>query len=190
VLLGAAVASAALAGPLTPASTFDTDADGWTVSNTNQAVGPIFHDTGGHPGGYISATLADVEQFPGPVYWSAPARFKEAAANAFGGALSFDLRDAGPKKGKFIKGIDLGLYNGSLNLVHHIKKKPGAQRWTHYSVKLDGSKGWIDNDTGKRPTPERMQGVLVGLQWIVIRAEYVKGNPETMDLDNVALTGP
>src|SRR5688572_24152831 len=56
-------------------STFDTDADGWTLINDNDNVtATLIHNTsGGNPGGYISADLA-TDLYPA-FFWTAPAKF-------------------------------------------------------------------------------------------------------------------
>lgn len=181
VAAGVLAASASAAGLVTVAtSTFDADADGWTI--LGEAEGPTFHATGGKSGGYISAT--DPPGSSGTSYWRAPARFLGNQAQAFNGKLSYDIRDIGP--GRTFADPDVSVQGGGLVLEYRQKKRPKGKAWAHFSVKLNGKKGWIDTSNGRKATSLQMQTALASLNALLVRGEYRSG-PETLDIDNVLL---
>jgi hypothetical protein len=179
-LFAAALATPAGSAVVVASSTFDADADGWTVAG--EAVGPDYHATGGKAGGYISAV--DPAGSTGTSYWQAPAKFLGNVSQAFNGRLSFDIRDAGA--GRTYGANDVVLQSGSLVLAYHQSKRPKAKSWTHVSVKLGATKGWLDWSTRLRPTPQQMQSALASLDRLIIRGEFRNG-PETLAIDNVVM---
>ena len=179
-LAGVLAASAVAATVTVASSTFDADADGWTIQG--EAQGPDYHATGGTEGGYISAT--DPLSTTGTSYWKAPAKFVGSLGQAFNGKLSYDIRDTGALP--TFRDPDVVLRSGSLVLEYRQKKRPKGSRWTHFNVKLNGKKGWVDGSTGQRATPQQMQTVLSSLDSLLVRGEYRIG-PEVFDIDNVVL---
>lgn len=81
-------APAASAG-LIASSTFDTDADGWTLSG--DGINLTWLATGGNPGGHIRG--ADDERGIG-WHFDAPAKFLGDVSSAYGQLLTFDLRQS------------------------------------------------------------------------------------------------
>jgi len=184
VLVGALAVSAAAAAAVTVASsTFDSDADDWTVFGAAQ--GPNYHATGGKKGGYVSAT--DPPNSSGTSYWRAPAKFLGSVGQALNGKLSYDIRDIGP--GATFADPDVSLQSAGLVLEYRQKKRPKGKSWAHFVVKLNGKKGWVDGSTGLKATPQQMQTVLSSLDALLIRGEFRNG-PETLDIDNVVLKTP
>lgn len=181
-LTAAVLAASASAAGLTTAqsSTFDADADGWTI--LGEAEGPVFHATGGKQGGYISAT--DPAGSSGTSYWLAPAKYLGDQSQALNGKLSYDIRDVGP--GRTFGDPDVSVQGGGLVLEYRQKKRPKGKAWAHFSVKLNGKKGWIDTSNGRKATSQQMQTALSSLNALLIRGEYRSG-PETLDIDNVLL---
>lgn len=163
-------------------STFDTDAEGWRIVGDAQegSADPAFNAEGGNPGGYIDAT-DDVAG--GTWYFRAPASWAGDASAAYGGTLEFDL---------FVTDIaspfsepDVILEGGGLSLTFDVPSDPGTA-WTHFSVPLTESAGWIDSATGAAPTADQFRSVLASLSGLEIRGEYNTG-PDTGSLDNVRL---
>jgi hypothetical protein len=163
-------------------STFDADAQGWTI--LGEAQGPNHRASGGHPGGYVSAD--DPAGTSGTSYWSAPTAFLGDVGAAYRMKLTYDLRDQGP--GRTFRDPDVVLSSGSLDLEYRQKRQPGSKRFTRFTVRLEGKKGWTDHATGRRPTASQMQSALAALDRLLIRGEFRNG-AETFDLDNVVLQG-
>lgn len=163
-------------------STFDADAEGWTL--VGEAQGPNWQATGGNPDGYVSAT--DPPSTTGTSYWRAPGAFLGDVSAAFGQKLRFELRDAGP--GNTFRDSDVVLVGGPTTLVYRQKGVPKTKRFKRFSVKLARGKRWTDASTGLKATTEQMQSVLSSLDTLLIRGEFRNG-PETFDLDNVVLRG-
>jgi hypothetical protein len=166
-------------------STFDTDADGWTVYGDAQgsSVLPTYQATGGNPGGHISAT----DDVAGGVwYWKASPKFSGNAVLAYGSALSFDLKQSGLNDQ--FNATDVVLVGGGFTLVYDTPDNPGLT-WTRYLVPLTAGEGWKkDTLTGTVATTEDMQTTLAYLEEIRIRGEFI-GGPDTGGLDNVVLGG-
>ena len=194
------LAGLALAILITPAahsqlaqSRFDTDADGWLsvtlpyptatpIPNNPTTFFPVWQATGG---GYISFQDPDGSQPSGDVqYWLAPAKFAGAKGSAYGGRLSFDLRDTGSGNGVFSQ-EDVILIGGGLTLVCALSNAPGTD-WTQYVVPLTET-GWKRGSLGGlSASRDDLQTLLSSLTNIFIRAEYQLG-PDTASLDNVVL---
>lgn len=195
-------ASCAQAGIVT--STFDTDADGWTMF---QNAGPLFGwvATGGNPDGHIGAT----DQTSDWAYVQAPSKFLAPAA--YGGTFSFDLKVQSldqPVGYSGIFNVRVGLQGAGFTLINE-----GALptlSWTNYSFTLDGTSGWrkffstpqipsplSQNYSSSAPlaTQAEMQAVLAGLTRLVIATDYTLASTDSnvpqVDrtyLDNVRLT--
>jgi len=180
----------ALTGPAeagyTIKSTFNTDAEGWTVvGGSGLSVG--YNATGGNPGGYISVT--DTIGGTQPWYWSAPDKFLGSMNNFAGGTLSFDLRQhlqPGESVNQY-DASDVVLKGGGLTLVHEVHLNPAMDgTWTHYGVDLS-EVGWhIGTEAGIAATAADMTQVLSSLTRLGIRGEYQNG-PNIGDLDNVVM---
>src|SRR4051812_50196857 len=74
-------------------STFDANDDGWIANELGGSNNTLtYHATGGNPGGYLNAL--DIED--GRTWsWVAPAKFLGNDSAAYGGTLTFDLREHG-----------------------------------------------------------------------------------------------
>jgi hypothetical protein len=177
MLLGNSLAAGA---PVVRESTFDTDAEEWSISG--KATGPFFHPTDGNPGGHINADDAGTVATS---YWNAPGKFLGDTSSAYGKTLSYDVACAGD--GKVFKDIDVVMIGNGLEMRFQFgkKKKVKKNRWTHRVVKLTEKKGW-KLSTGAKPTAQQFQSVLAALDTLRIRGEFILG-PETFALDNVIL---
>jgi len=159
-------------------STFDTDADGWTM------VGDVASDgwiaTGGDPGGYFqwvdAATGAEG-------LYNAPAKFLGDKSTFYGGTLTYNLQDTGDN----LPGADIVLTGGGVTLYYPTAGTPGiTPAWGAFSANLT-EVGWTMADGVTAATAQQMQTVLADVTSLEIRAEYVYGD-ESGGLDNVVMT--
>jgi hypothetical protein len=159
-------------------SSFDQDDEGWIV--VGDAFGPYYAATGGYPGGHIYATDFVIG---GVWYWQAPAKFLGDKSAAYGGTLTFDLRQSNISSQ--FDDIDVILSTGDSTLIFDTPYNPGAE-WTAYTVNLTASPGWLNATTGRPATEAELRLVLSSLTELDIRGEYRTGT-DTGSLDNVVL---
>lgn len=162
-------------------STFDTDAEGWTVLNDARSFG--WSPSNGNPGGNIGAVdIGSGETW----YYVAPARFLGDMSAAIGGSLSYDLRQE-RTTGQF-DNSDVILIGNGLTLVHEFDYNPGTD-WTAYRVTLASGAGWrVGDPLGANADADDFETVLGNLTALYIRGEY--RNVSAFDnsrLDNVFL---
>jgi hypothetical protein len=175
-------------------STFDTDAENWSVvSFTNPNAGdfsvlgttaPTYHATGGNPGGFISTLDPDNGDF----MFGAPSLF---LGNQSGAALlSYDL--SYPVGNLDYKPVDIMLTNGATRLLWLSNPTPAlGPGFTHIAVGLAPSANWhLGSNSGATPTAGDFQTVLANLSGLFISGEYTAGLIETPGLDNVQLSVP
>lgn len=172
-------------------STFATGAEGWlSVTLPYPHAIPVTLIATNAPqwqgGGHVRLEDPDGSGATGNVqYWMAPALFLGAKGEAYGGTLSFDLRNQGSGFGPFSQ-EDVILVGGGLVLVYQLTNAPAANAFTHYVVPLSDS-GWRrDSLTGPAATAMELESVLSALSKLFIRAEFQLG-PDTEFLDNVQL---
>ena len=72
-------------------STFDDDAEGWTIGFNGTDTSPQYSSTGGNPGGYIWET----DQTDGTWRFMAPGTWLGDWASYVGGTLSYDIFNTG-----------------------------------------------------------------------------------------------
>lgn len=175
-------------------STFDTDAEGWTVNLDGTNL--TWHASGGNPGGFISA---DDKPIGVTWYFVAPAKFLGDQSSAFGFYLCFDLKDHGTGLVQDIP-ADVVLISPTLVIfVDHLPAPntdptppPGSSTpFTHYMVKLDASGGWkkIVNPIGPIVAPAsnaEILAVLSNLTSFQIKGEF-RRDLDSGSLDNVVL---
>jgi hypothetical protein len=174
-------------------SDFGTGDEGWKVvsfenlTTDNFAIvatyNPIFHLTGGNPGGYIST----VDQDDGDLTFSAPAKFLGNVSAATG--LSYDLiYPVGAINYQPTDVILMGngetlLWKSSPNIV------PGPA-WMSVNLEFVPSTEWhVGTSDGALATSADFGNVLGNLSGVFIRGEYTTGLIETPGLDNVRLVG-
>ncbi len=148
-------------------STFDTDADGWTVEGGGD--GPSYKGQGGDPGGYISAQ--DTEDGPDDWFWRAPQKFLGDRSAAYGGVLVFALTQNDTTEA-YTGTNDIILVGADVKLTYNTDN-PGIG-WTEYTIPLHESAGW-KKDNGEAPTQAEMRRVLSSLTALKIRGEYRSG---------------
>jgi Laminin B (Domain IV)/PEP-CTERM motif len=175
-------------------STFDTDAENWSVvSFTNPNGGdfsvmstnaPTYNATGGNPGGFISTVDPDNGDF----MFSAPGKFLGDQSGA--GSLSYDLTY--PTGNLDYKPVDIMLTSASTRLlwISNPTLAPGAG-FTHVDIGLAPSANWhLGTTAGPTPAAADFQATLSGLTGLFISGEYTVGLIETPGLDNVKLRVP
>lgn len=167
-------------------STFDTDNEGWLVGGPTPDPADYF-PTGGNPGGFVRGYDASGPT-GGRAFWAfiAPTEFLGDLSAAYGGTLSFDLRQT-VAGGTPFDDDDVTLIGGGSTLVIDAGANP-PRSWTSYSVILDETAGWVFDGTAQPPTMAEMQTVLADVTELWIRGEFIAGD-DSADLDNVVLTG-
>ena len=167
------------------ASTFDTDAEGWTTDgDATCRPTPCYASTGGNPGGHIYTD--DVLQGI-KFYFNAPPKFLGNASVAYKKNLTFDMRQSA-RDAIQTNDLDVILEGAGLRLVFDTSRNP-PRTWFSYNVPLDETAGWRKGSlSGPRPTAAEMQAVLGSLTRLSIRGDYVFGQA-TAYLDNVVLGG-
>ncbi|MGL4513265.1 MAG: laminin B domain-containing protein [Lacipirellulaceae bacterium] len=180
-------------------STFDIDADGWTLfQNAGAPFGWV--SSGGNPGGHITAT----DKTNDWAYVQAPAKFLAPAL--YGGVFAFDLRvdnlDAPPSfPGLF--NVRVGLQGAGLTLIN--EGPLPTTSWNSFSFALDeaAGSGWrkfsnlSQNYSAGAPqaTQSEMLAVLAGLTRVVIATDYTNAALDSVNqpidqifIDNVRLS--
>jgi hypothetical protein len=164
-------------------SGFNNGDEGWQVVGDvqNSFAKPEYHNTGGNPGGCLSATD---ETTGGVWYWSAPHKFLGSKKRAFNKKIEFELKQS-DLHNQF-EAVDIILESGDLSLVYSLPKHPDTA-WTKFSVVLSADTGWKKNsEKGDSPTDQDFKKVLSSLSGLKIRGEYITG-PDFGYIDNVYL---
>jgi hypothetical protein len=172
-------------------STFDVDADGWTiVGDANGAAGipngyslQPYHDvTGGNPGGAIFAVDDGIGL---DWYWQAPPKLLGHRPNLYDWTLSFELKV--PVSSDYPNRPDVILAGDGLTLVIDAGPNPSPMSWDRFDVRLAADHGWkVTRLDGIDATEAQIRGVLSNLSVLRIRGEYLVGI-DTGYLDNVRL---
>jgi hypothetical protein len=162
-------------------STFDTDAEGWTLWDTTLGNMPIsYGSSAGNPGGYVFAEETSI----GDVYFQAPAPFLGNRSSSYNHYLEFDLTDAwvDPEW----RWCDVYLVGANLTLALDLSN-PSTTDFTHYKISLNENAGWQKWHLGMPPpTQSEMRDVLSSLNSIRIEGDWHAGVDYTR-LDNVRL---
>lgn len=189
LVAGFIIASPASA-QLLAGSTFDNGDEGWRVGNYAQLSGnavPQFFAAGGNPGGYIHT-----EDLFFWTSWHAPAAFLGNKSAAYGGTLSFDLRNVFSDGTNYPAAV---LSDGNI-ILYNLAFIPGTD-WTSYQLNLLPGNGWrvtnfLLQNLGAA-SGAQMQQVLGNLTMLHINADWATGDDRfdlPVDLDNVYLRGP
>jgi len=174
-------------------STFDTDAEGWTVEVLDSFIygnppkvissGELFYErNGGHPGGDIGSFDTDDKT---EEHFVAPAKFLGNMSAYYGGVLSFDLWDSldpvvgGPNQVELIGNGHTLFYD---YFDSHTNYSP-AITWTNWSIPLAPSAWWRLDDystTNNIPTAADFLAVLSNLQELNIEGDVSRAFPQIM----------
>ncbi len=169
-------------------STFDTNADGWTLLNTATTLTPIQSASGGNPGGFISATYSSTTA-ASTQNWIAPAKFLgNQVVRSIDMNIRFDMQQSQAGTASNING-DIRIESNSTILVYSLPTKPVvAPGWSSYSLKLDETQGWrITTTTGSLATRTQIIQVLSSITSIEIRGTFATNTSYTSGIDNVIL---
>jgi alkaline phosphatase D len=158
---------------------YTASAQGWAVSGDTGSTEPVFHPSGGSPGGHISN--AD-EALGETWYFRAPESLLKQLAAAENGTLSYSLKQSTDDPG-FLDD-DVIIVGPAGRLSFRFATSPGTG-WTPFSVKLTAAAGWRWN-WNARPTQEQIRSVLANPTSLEIRGEYHTG-PDEGALDTVVL---
>jgi len=161
-------------------SRFKHDAEGWLVTGDPTQPQPQWIRKGGHPGGYVKTTDASLG---GVMYWVAPSSFLGDKYAAYGGQLTYDLRQK--SDGRQFDAADVILKGGGVRLTYDSVKSPKT-KWTHFKVPLSEN-GWFVK--GRPATRGDMLAALSSVKTLLIRAEY-SSHTDVDDLDNPLMKGP
>lgn len=189
VVLGAllwALATTTASAAVLVQSTFDTNAEGWTVGDFGFATGnaaPTFNAAGGNPGGFIRTA----DQFGFNAY-HAPAAFLGNQSAAYGGNFHFDERVLTSDGATYANVV---LSDGALKLQFRTPPPAsGGVIWTSFDIPLLASAGWqlfVDGiNAGAAATESQLQQVLTNLTFLHLDADWQSG-ADQVDLDNVRL---
>ena len=158
---------------------FTASAQGWSISGDTRPAEPMFHPSGGSPGGHIS----HVDEALGETwYFRAPDSVLRQLAAAENGTLSYSLKQSTGDPG-FLDD-DVIIVGPAGRLSFRFGTSPGAD-WTPFSVKLTAAAGWRWNWNAPA-TQEQIHRVLANPTSLEIRGEYQTG-PDEGALDNVVL---
>jgi len=158
---------------------FTASAQGWAVSGDTGQTEPVFHPSGGNPGGHIS----HVDEAVGETwYFRAPDSLLKQLAAAENGTLSYSLKQSSDDSG-FLDD-DVIIVGPAGRLSFRFGTSPGTG-WAPFSLKLTAAAGWRWN-WNARATQEQIQRVLANPTSLEIRGEYQTG-PDEGALDNVVL---
>lgn len=172
------LASAQAAGV---SSTFDTDADGWFVSD--------FSGVGSAPVNWNAGVIQTGDAFA-ETSFHAPFKFNGDWSGLYGSSLSFDLTEVGRDAGAdayytalIASGTDvLYWYGGAPLATFSTFTAPLSALDTRW--RLGGS--GFNPASGVAPTQAQFQGILGNVTRLQINGEFITGSDDTR-LDNVIL---
>lgn len=165
--------------PSSPTSLFEGDDEGWLISGNGDETRPTYKATGGTPNGNICATDADPVGF---FSFVAPPSYLGPRLEAEGLLITFNVRIN--QQFNLQHGRDVVISGNGLSLSKSYPTAP-AMEWTARRVSLDGSSGWIVDESGLPATDEDVRSVLRDLTSFRIRGEFVDGPKDTACLDSV-----
>ena len=178
-LIWSACGPAALAS-----STFEGDNEGWSLSNNGPLIAPTLAREGGNPAG----NLCGRDEIDGDIwYFVAPPKYLGNMSGAMGKRLTFDLRQG--NMFNQIRGRDVVLNGGGLAVTWEFRSPPRLD-WTPFSVRFDGTSGWlIDEPNGAAATEDDLRTVLSDVRSLRVRGEFFDGVSanDTACIDNIYL---
>jgi hypothetical protein len=158
---------------------FTVSAQGWRIGGDSADTDPVFHPSGGDPGGYISG---DDEALGETWYFRAPPTVLGQLPAAEHGTISFSLKQSSADAG--FPDDDIVIVGAAGRLSYRFDSAPGTD-WTDYTVELSERAGWTWN-WNARATQEQIRRVLAASVRLDIRGEYRTG-PDVGSLDNFSV---
>jgi Laminin B (Domain IV) len=178
------------ASAITPSSTFNSDAEGWTGLDVRQfgAPGPprtLGHsDPGGNPDGFVWFDHKESGSEEDPTFFVAPASFSGDASSNYGGTISFDLK-INEYGYPFSPQVLLAGPNATLYRAFDWPAQPNS--WTNMSATIDAGGGWVDQ-AGQPASRAEFASVLSNLTAVAILGDVRDATGGRTDLDNVFMT--
>jgi hypothetical protein len=194
VLIGTALVTALLtpsvgqAEILLASSHFDdsgTCAEEWSGTNIDGGAENLVCVSDPEGGGFISAR--ENKGDGRTLCFAAPAKFLGDKGSAYGGRLSYRLRQI--HNDQMAHGADVRLRSNGIELVHDYEYMP-TLNWDWHDVPLDTTGGWRFAGTQQYATEEIIRTVLRQLDGLLLRAEFSTRQKEQTDLDDVELLAP
>lgn len=183
VALGAVVAACGCAGAsdtILVSHAFSSSAEGWLIAGDTVGHEPDFRPDGGQSGGFI----AHVDEAVGETwYFSAPDSVLSQLPAAFGGSLSYSLKQSESSPGYLDD--DIVIVGPEGRLSYRFSWQPG-NAWTDYTVALSADAGWRWNWNAVA-SEDQMRRVLGNPSRLEIRGEYQTG-PDEGGLDTFMLS--
>jgi Laminin B (Domain IV)/PEP-CTERM motif len=161
------------------ASTFDTDADGWYVSDL------LGNGTG--TANWISGVIQTADQFA-ETSFHAPARFNGDWSSLYGSTLSFDLTEVGRDSGA--DDYYTVIVASGTNVLYWYGGAPLTTFSTFVAPLTEQDSRWrlagtgFNPASGTAPTAAQFQSILGDITRLQINAEFITGADNTR-LDNV-----
>jgi len=156
---------------------FESSAAGWIMTDDKGDHAVTYSQTGGHPGGMVSA----VDNADHTWFFTAPAKYTGDASKLYGGVLRFDLKVTEITDG--FNWNDVMIYSGDVVIVYDCSPDPSTA-WTSYEVPLVEGNWKIGSLQGLAASKEQLKQVLANITRLQIRGEYNTGSDTGM-LDNV-----
>lgn len=187
ILIGTslAVACSLAHADLLVESTFDSGAEAWTT--LNGAKDMAFIASGGHPGGFVTAT----DDVYGTTLWlwSAPAAYLGDLGLAYGGTVSYVVRTSNATSGGQ-SAPDVKIKGNGITLAADAGPNPGTG-WTAYSLALAPGVWRLDDLSGALATAADIHSALSSVSAFYIRGDYaplIRG--ASSGLDSVVIASP
>jgi len=169
-------------------STFDTDTEGWVVTDVNNQ-GPqtiTFNASGGNPGGFASAVITSIYGH----YWTSPAKFNgNVAYRSYGQLLRYDLQiNVTPTVHGFYGDVMIEASSGQRIIYTHPDFPTISPGWQSFSVRLDETANWKwSGANGPTASRQQIMSVLTDVKGIRICGQYTNTQPIISGIDNVIL---
>lgn len=168
-------------------STFDTDADGWTLAPGHDRGSTLtYAATAGNPGGCVEfndAAGGAADEF------LAPAKFLGDDSGYYDGSLNFLLADDASSDSDLTSMVTITDADGNALAQPFADFTRGG--YVQFGYALNENGGWFyypaGSTKGSTPTRAEFQAVLGKVSSLVIRADFHSGTEHTF-LDNVVLS--
>ncbi len=185
-VFGAALLALAAGVANAQTSTFDTDAEGWSV--VNDVSGFTWTDQIGNPPGAVQAN----DNVSGVIwFFNAPAAYSGDRSAAFGTAITWDLYGIRGNHTSVSNIADVILIGNGTAIGIDVDAQPVNGQWTSWSAPIMASANWrtVPNLStgafaGAALTDAEIQAVLANLTGLRLRGEFTSG-ADSAALDNV-----
>ena len=162
--------------PISLFSTFDDNAQGWTIEGNASVTVPNYNSSGGNPGGFI-----DCVEATGNAVWFfvAPTAWNGDWTNYTGATLRFDLKSFQETGAGDVNNVRI--YSGSNFAAWDYPITPPAGVWTRFEVDITASN--FDRISGTPGTT--FESIISNVTAFWIRGDY--GGVDRGGIDNVRI---